>query len=195
MKICQIFIIFVNTVKYCTIWEILSGQYFRDFTIFHNISHVSKYCTLYCTAPVCRCWTWILSATAHAAGRRRHRDRQWSAAVNGPASSCILKSATVTGPRFRVAGRSRPWDWAVLEAAGLSGMTLISGLFYAVYEDFIKILCRIYAMQFMRILCQIMKKMQYIDLMCKFYEKICKKQYGEKYANNWQNYAKKRPDI
>ena len=50
---------FVNTVKYCKIREILPGgpgQHFLDFTIFHNISHVSQYCTLYCTvaAPVCK---------------------------------------------------------------------------------------------------------------------------------------------
>ena len=52
---CEIFMMFVNTVKYCEIREILSRQYFLDFTIFHNISHVFQYCTLYCTAPVCRC--------------------------------------------------------------------------------------------------------------------------------------------
>ena len=45
-------------LKYCEILYnmkilVLSGQYFRDFTIFHNISHVSQYCTLYCAAPLC----------------------------------------------------------------------------------------------------------------------------------------------
>ena len=42
-------------MKYCEIREILPCQYFLDFTIFHNVSHVSQYCTLYCTAPVCKC--------------------------------------------------------------------------------------------------------------------------------------------
>ena len=37
VKYCKIFIIFLITVKYCTIWEILAGQYLPDFTIFHNI--------------------------------------------------------------------------------------------------------------------------------------------------------------
>ena len=51
---CEIFIIFLITVNYCKIWKIFAGQYFRDFTIFYNIYHISQYCTLYCTAPVCR---------------------------------------------------------------------------------------------------------------------------------------------
>ena len=37
---------FVNSVKYCEIREILSRQYFSDFTIFHGVSHVSQYCTV-----------------------------------------------------------------------------------------------------------------------------------------------------
>ena len=46
---------FVNFVKYCEIHEILSRQYFSDFTIFDNTvpTHVSQYWTLYCTVPVC----------------------------------------------------------------------------------------------------------------------------------------------
>ena len=40
---------FVNTVKYFTIREILSLWYFSDFAMYHNLSHVSQYCTLYCT--------------------------------------------------------------------------------------------------------------------------------------------------
>ena len=60
-----------NAVKYWEICAILSRQYFLDFTIFHYVSHVSQYCTLYCTAVT----------AARPPGRvtslqMRHRDRQ-----------------------------------------------------------------------------------------------------------------------
>ena len=54
MKYWKIFMMFVNSVKYCEICAILARQYFSDFTIYHNVSHVSQYCALYYTAPVCR---------------------------------------------------------------------------------------------------------------------------------------------
>ena len=46
VKYWKIFMMFVNTVKYCTrlanYVAILSRQYFLDFTIFYNVSHVSR---------------------------------------------------------------------------------------------------------------------------------------------------------
>ena len=49
--------------------NVLYSQHFLDFTIFHNFSHVLQYCTLYCTAPVCRCDSLKLSAAQRALSR------------------------------------------------------------------------------------------------------------------------------
>ena len=69
------------TVKYCTIRKILSRQYFLDFTIFHNVSHVSQFCTEYCTASVCRCLM-ALSACRPARGQGQSHSRSSSSSAN-----------------------------------------------------------------------------------------------------------------